>query len=92
MKILVVEDERKAAAYLRRGLVEQDFVVDLAGNGDVGLHLALSASYDLIILDVALPGRDGWSLLANLRSAGRPTPVLFLTARDSVNDRVKGLE
>jgi len=92
MRILVVEDERKAAAYLHKGLTEEGYVVDLAHNGDDGLHLALSEYYDLIVLDVMLPGRDGWSILASLRRSGRETPVLFLTARDSVGDRVQGLE
>ncbi|MBI3267836.1 MAG: heavy metal response regulator transcription factor [Planctomycetes bacterium] len=92
MKILVVEDERKAAAYLRKGLVENGFVVDVAADGEDGLHLARTEAYDLLIMDVLLPGRDGWSVLAELRAAGRQTPVLFLTARDAVQDRVKGLE
>ncbi len=92
MRILIVDDERKAAEYLHKGLTESGYVVDLAFNGDDGLHLALSEFYDLIVLDVMMPGRDGWSVLASLRRAGRQTPVLFLTARDSVDDRVKGLE
>ncbi len=92
MRILVVEDERKTADYLHKGLSETGFVVDAAQRGDDGLHLALTESYDLIVLDVMLPGCDGWSILAALRAAGRPTPVLFLTARDTVTDRVKGLE
>jgi two-component system, OmpR family, copper resistance phosphate regulon response regulator CusR len=92
MKILVVEDEPKTAAYLRKGLAENGFVVDVADNGSDGLHLATSGEYDLIVLDVMLPQRDGWSILANLRKTGRQTPVLFLTARDSLEDRVKGLE
>ena len=92
MRILVVEDERKAADYLHKGLTENGYVVDVAHQGDDGLHLALTEYYDLIILDVMLPGRDGWSILQSLRRAGRETPVLFLTARDSVGDRVQGLE
>jgi two-component system copper resistance phosphate regulon response regulator CusR len=92
MKILVVEDEPKAAAYLRDGLGEHGFVVDVARQGDDGLHLALTEVYDLLILDVLLPRRDGWAILADLRAQGRSTPVLFLTARDAVRDRVKGLE
>jgi two-component system, OmpR family, copper resistance phosphate regulon response regulator CusR len=92
MKLLIVEDESKTAAYLRKGLAENGFVVDVAGNGADGLHLATSSDYDLIILDVMLPQRDGWSILTSLRKAGRQIPVLFLTARDSVEDRVKGLE
>ncbi|HEY3287166.1 MAG TPA: heavy metal response regulator transcription factor [Gemmatimonadaceae bacterium] len=92
MRILIVEDERKAADYLHRGLSESGFVVDVALNGDDGLHLALEETYDLIVLDIGLPRRDGWSVLASLRRAGRQTPVLFLTARDAVSDRVRGLE
>ncbi|MCX6348378.1 MAG: heavy metal response regulator transcription factor [Candidatus Aureabacteria bacterium] len=92
MRILVVEDEQKTAAYLRKGLSENGFVVDVAHQGEDGLHLALTAEYDLIILDVLLPDRDGWSLLAALRRSGRQVPVIFLTARDLVQDRVKGLD
>ena len=92
MRILIVEDERKTADYLHKGLSESGYVVDVATNGDDGLHLSLSEFYDLIVLDVMMPGRDGWSVLASLRRAGRSTPVLFLTARDTVEDRVKGLE
>ena len=92
MKILVVEDEKKAAAYLKKGLTESDCVVDVATNGEDGLHLAQTETYDLIILDVMLPDRDGWSVITELRRAGRQTPVLFLTARDAVQDRVRGLE
>jgi two-component system copper resistance phosphate regulon response regulator CusR len=92
MKVLLVEDDRKTVAYLRRGLVEAGFAVDVANRGDDGLHLALTSDYDLIVLDVMLPGRDGWSVIAPLRAAGRLTPVLFLTAMDAVPDRVRGLE
>jgi two-component system copper resistance phosphate regulon response regulator CusR len=92
MRILIVEDERKAAEYLHRGLTESGFVVDVAYNGDDGLHLALEEPYDLIVLDVGLPRRDGWSVLSSMRRAGRQTPVLFLTARDAVRERVRGLE
>jgi len=91
VKILIVEDEKKAAAYLRKGLGENGYVVDHADHGEDGLQLGRSGSYELIILDVMLPGRDGWSVLAELRRAGVQTPVLFLTARDSLPDRVKGL-
>jgi two-component system copper resistance phosphate regulon response regulator CusR len=92
VKILVVEDETRAAAYLRKGLAENGFVVDVANRGDEGLLLARAGGHDLIILDVMLPGRDGWSVLTELRQARKETPVLFLTARDAVEDRVKGLE
>ncbi len=92
MKLLVVEDERKTAAYLKRGLEENGFVVDIAESGEDGYHLAETRRYDLIILDVLLPGRDGWTVIEDLRRGGIETPVLFLTARDAVRDRVKGLE
>jgi two-component system, OmpR family, copper resistance phosphate regulon response regulator CusR len=92
MKLLVVEDEPKTATFLRKGLTEAGFVVDVAATGDDGLHLARTGGYDLVILDVLLPGRDGWAVLTHLRRADVATPVLFLTARDSVPDRVKGLE
>ena len=92
MKILVVEDEPKTGTYLKQGLVEAGFVVDLANNGMDGLHMASTESYDLAILDVMLPGIDGWQVLQGMRRAGKEMPVLFLTARDQVEDRVKGLE
>jgi len=92
MKILVVEDEPKTGTYLKQGLVEAGFVVDLASNGVDGLHLASTESYDLAILDVMLPGIDGWQVLQGMRRAGKEMPVLFLTARDQVEDRVKGLD
>jgi two-component system copper resistance phosphate regulon response regulator CusR len=92
MRILVIEDEVKTASYLHKGLTEQGFVVDLAMWGDKGLHLALEFPYDLLIIDIMLPGRDGWSIVSELRKHGRQTPVLFLTARDSVADRVRGLD
>lgn len=92
MKILIVEDEPKTGEYLRQGLNEAGFVADLASNGSDGLHLALHGEYDLVILDVMLPELDGWQVLASLRRRGLEMPVLFLTARDKVEDRVKGLE
>ncbi len=92
MKILIVEDEPKTGDYLKQGLVEAGFVVDLARTGTDGLHLALTGDYDLAILDVMLPGMDGWTVLAELRRAKCQLPVMFLTARDQVDDRVKGLE
>ena len=91
MKALIVEDEIKTGDYLRKGLSENGFVVDLATNGEDGLHLALTGEYDIIVLDVMMPGRDGWSVLQELRRS-EETPVIFLTARDKVEDRVKGLE
>ncbi len=92
MKILVVEDEPKTGDYLRQGLMEAGFVVDLARDGLDGLHLALTEAYDLTILDVMLPGIDGWQVLQGIRRAGKEVPVLFLSARDAIDDRVKGLE
>ncbi len=92
MKILIVEDEPKAGEYLRQGLGEAGFVVDLAHNGNDGLHLALQGTYDLVILDVMLPGLNGWQVLQSMRQHGLQMPAMFLTARDQVEDRVKGLE
>ena len=92
MKLLVIEDEAKTADYLHQGLSEAGFVVDLARNGLDGHHLAMTGDHELIVLDVMLPDVDGWRILRALREAGRDVPVLFLTARDSVDDRVKGLE
>lgn len=92
MKILIVEDEIKTGDYLRQGLREAGFSVDLARNGPDGLHLALENPCDLLILDVMLPGLDGWQILKSVRQQGRVMPVLFLSARDQVEDRVKGLE
>jgi two-component system, OmpR family, copper resistance phosphate regulon response regulator CusR len=92
MRLLLVEDDRKSVAYLRKGLAEAGFAVEFAFRGDDGLHLARTGDYDLIVLDVMLPGRDGWSVITELRESGRQTPVLFLTAMDAVHDRVRGLE
>lgn len=92
MRLLIVEDQAKAADYLRQGLTENGCVVDVASNGIDGQHLALTGEYDLIILDVMLPGLDGWQVLQAYRLSGKQTPVLMLTARDSVEDRVKGLD
>jgi two-component system copper resistance phosphate regulon response regulator CusR len=91
-KILLVEDQATAAAYLSQGLKEEGMVVDVARTGPDGLHLLLTADYELAILDVMLPGLDGWAILETARRAQRRTPVLFLTARDAVDDRVRGLE
>lgn len=92
MKILIVEDEPKAGDYLKQGLREAGYAVDLVTNGTDGLHHGLEGDHDLVILDVMLPGMDGWQVLKGLRGHGRQMPVLFLTARDQVEDRVKGLE
>ena len=92
MKLLIVEDEVKTGDYLRQGLTEAGFQVDWVQTGLDGHHRALTEPYDLIILDVMLPDVDGWRIVQALRDAQSATPVLFLTARDSVEDRVKGLE
>lgn len=92
MRLLIIEDDGRTAEYLRKGIVEAGFAADVAPRGDDGLHLAKTSDYDLIVLDAMLPGRDGWSILAELRKSGRQTPVLFLTAMDAVADRVRGLE
>ena len=92
MKILIVEDEQKTGDYLKQGLAEASFVVDLARDGLDGMHLAQTEDYDLVVLDVMVPGLDGWGVLRAIRQAGKTMPVLFLTARDQVEDRVKGLE
>ncbi|MQU00409.1 response regulator [Pseudomonas sp. FSL R10-2245] len=92
MKLLIVEDQAKTGQYLRQGLSEAGFTTELATDGITGQHLALTGDYSLLILDVMLPGRDGWQILQAVRSAGLDIPVLFLTARDAVEDRVHGLE
>jgi two-component system copper resistance phosphate regulon response regulator CusR len=92
MRILIVEDEIKTANYLKKGLMEHGFTVDVAAEGEDGLHLANTETYDLVILDVMLPGRSGWSIIEELRNSGNEVPVIFLSARDAVHDRVHGLE
>jgi two-component system copper resistance phosphate regulon response regulator CusR len=92
MKILIVEDEPKTGDYLRQGLTEAGFVADLARDGWEGLEWARAGKYEVAILDVMLPGLSGWQVLDGMRRAGLETPVLFLTASDQVEDRVKGLE
>jgi len=92
MKILIVEDEPKTGDYLKQGLTEAGFFADLARDGWEGLELAKAGQYGVAILDVMLPGLSGWQVLEAMRRAGVATPVLFLTARDQVEDRVKGLE
>src|SRR5918992_700717 len=91
MRLLVIEDESKLAAYLHKGLTENGYVVDVAADGIDGRHLALEGAYDLFLLDVMLPGVDGFGVLKAIRSRGN-APVLMLTARDKVDDRVKGLQ
>src|SRR3954468_10836315 len=92
MRILLIEDEAKAAAFLAKGLREADFTVEIARDGETGLELARNEKFDLLIVDVMLPKKDGWQVVEQLRSEGSKAPILFLTARDSVPDRVKGLE
>ena len=92
MRILLIEDEKKTVAFLAKGLGEGGFTVDTATDGEAGLKLARVARYDLLIVDVMLPKKDGWAVVAELRAEGKHTPILFLTARDGVRDRVKGLE
>jgi two-component system, OmpR family, copper resistance phosphate regulon response regulator CusR len=92
MRILVIEDEKKTAAFLAKGLREAGYVVDLARDGETGLERARGIKFGLLIVDVMLPNKDGWQVVAELRHDGIRTPILFLTARDSVRDRVKGLE
>lgn len=92
MKILIVEDEEKIRSYLKQGLTESGYVVDLASTGLDGLHLSTTENYDLVILDVMLPELDGWQLITRFRKSNQSTPVLFLSARDQIEDRVKGLE
>jgi two-component system copper resistance phosphate regulon response regulator CusR len=91
MKLLVIEDEPKTAAYLKKGLSEHGFILDIFEDGEAGLERVQSAEYDLLILDIMLPKLDGWSVLSQMRAIRNQTPVLVLTARDAVEDRVRGL-
>jgi heavy metal response regulator len=91
MKILLVEDEEKTGKYLKDGLIESGYTIDLVSDGLSGLHYAQTEDYDLLILDVMLPKLNGWLLLDEFRSQNNSTPVIFLTAKDSIEDRVKGL-
>ena len=92
MRILVIEDEKKTAAFLAKGLREAGFTVEICADGVAGFELASHRKFNLLIVDVMLPKKDGWILVEELRDAGFRTPILFLTARDTVRDRVKGLE
>jgi two-component system copper resistance phosphate regulon response regulator CusR len=92
MRILIVEDEVKTALYLRKGLTASGYTVDITHDGEEGLYLAIQNHYELVILDIMLPKRDGWSILSGIRHAAPQTRVLFLTARNQIEDRVKGLE
>ncbi len=91
MKLLVVEDDPKTSSYLKRGLSEEGFIVDVCADGHDGLELASTGQYDLMILDIMPPVADGWSVLSDLGKLQRPPPVLVLTARESVTDRIRGL-
>lgn len=91
-RILVIEDEKKTAAFLAKGLREAGFHVDVAIDGESGLKQARAIKFDLLIVDIMLPRKDGWEVVAELRRDELRTPILFLTARDSIRDRVKGLE
>ena len=91
MKVLVVEDDKKIAAFIRKGLEAQGLVVDACGNGDEGYLLATTRPYDALVLDIMLPGRDGLSILRNLRERKLPLPVILLTARSELNERLEGL-
>lgn len=91
MRILVIEDEPKTAAYLRKGLSENGFIVDVAADGEEGLLLAVTRSYDLLVCDVMIPRIDGWAVVKQLRERELDLPIILLTARDVVDDRVKGL-
>ena len=92
MRILVVEDEKKVVSFIKKGLEEHTYTVDVAYDGEEGLLLAEDNSYDCIILDIMLPKLDGYDVIRALRSKKQQTPVIFLTAKDSVTDKVKGLD
>ena len=91
MRILIVEDEKKVAAFIKKGLEEETYAVDIAADGEEGLHLGEQNHYDLIILDLMLPKINGLDILSSLRGEKIDTPILLLTAKDSVEDKVKGL-
>ncbi len=92
MRVLLVEDDREMVRYLKRGLTEVGYAVDTAFDGEEGLRLASTEMFDAVVLDLMLPGRDGMAVVSALREAGCATPVLMLTARDGVDDRVRGLD
>jgi len=91
MRILVVEDDKKVAGFIKKGLEEETYAIDVAYDGENGLHLGLEGQYDLIVLDIMLPKIDGLEILSQLRDQGRDIPILLLTAKDAVDDRVAGL-
>ena len=92
MRILLVEDDRKVASFIRKGLTEEGYAVDVAHDGEAGLLMGLDRLHDVIVLDVMLPGKPGFQVLRELRQAKVTTPVLLLTARDAVEDKVQGLD
>jgi DNA-binding response OmpR family regulator len=92
MRVLIIEDDPGVRAFIRRGLVDEGVEVEEAVDGPAGLRGALSGRFDALVLDLGLPGRDGFGLVAELRRLGRKTPVLILTARDAIDDRVRGLD
>ena len=92
MRVLLIEDERKTATFLEKGLGEAGFSVSVERDGETGFEAAATKRFDLLIVDVMVPKKDGWALVTELRQSGIRTPILFLTARDAVSDRVKGLE
>ena len=92
MRILIVEDEKKTASFIRKALQSEGWAVDACGNGDDGLAAALATPFDALVLDLMLPGRDGLGVLAQLRARGNRTPVLLLSARGEVNERIQGLD
>ena len=91
MRILIVEDDKKVAGFIKKGLEEETYAIDVAYDGEDGLHFGSEGQYDLIILDIMLPKIDGLEILSQLRDQGRDTPILLLTAKDAVDDRVAGL-
>ncbi|MGB9592393.1 MAG: response regulator, partial [Candidatus Kryptoniota bacterium] len=92
MRILIIEDEKKVARFLKIGLQQENYVVDIAYDGISGEEMALSGKYDVIILDLMLPGKDGMDVLRDIRNAGKTTPVLVLTAKGRLEDKVEGLD
>jgi len=92
MRILLVEDEKKIASFIERGLVEQSYSVDVAYDGNEGMYLAEINPYDLIVLDIMLPGKDGFAICQELRKRGYDVPILMLTARDDLSDKIFGLD
>lgn len=91
MRLLVVEDEKKVASFIKKGLEEEHYAVDVAEDGEMGLYMTETNDYDLIVLDLMIPKIDGWELLRRIRANQNNVPILILTARDSVEDRVRGL-